>query len=607
MGRCVRLALVLVWAAFACVTLTAATAGRADAQETWLQIEAQPSLAEAEARARAYAGVFPNVTGFRLSSGWYGIMIGPFTPGEAARQLAVLTREKLIPGDSYVPDTGRFRQRFWPVGAGAVTAGPTPEPVPEDSVIGAVPLTDADDGAAAAPPDAAAAAVLPAPPAVDENPREARLSEGALGEDERKLLQTALEWEGFYSGKIDGSFGAGTRTSMGEWQAAQGFDQTGILTTAQRATLVAAYQKDVAAIGLRTVTEDEAGIEIALPLALVKFGRYQPPFVQYDEANGSGFRVMLISQQGDEATLFGLYDIMQTLEIVPLTGERERRRSSFELTGQSDRLQSYTQAELQGGLIKGFTLVWQPRDADRANRVLDAMKSSFKPLGDRALDDSLGQPLAEDRADLMAGLEVRRPKLSRSGFYVSADGLVATTAEAVAACGRITLDVTTEADVALTDAATGLAVLRPRTALAPRATAAFQTALPRLNAEVAVGGYPYGDALDAPVTTFGTLTDLSGLDGEADLRRLSLGARDGDAGGPVLDASGSVLGMLLPLKAGGRVLPQDVRFALDGGRIATMLTGNGMAPAPGERSGSMPAEDLAKLAGGMTVLVSCWE
>jgi peptidoglycan hydrolase-like protein with peptidoglycan-binding domain len=562
------------------------------AQEAWVQIEAQPSLSEAEARARAYSGVFPNVAGYALSTGWYGIMIGPFTPEEAVRQLELLKRERLIPGDSYIAESGRFRERFWPVGAGA---------------LGATPPTDGSDDGTATGPEALSSADPAVPTLPDETPREARASEAALLPEDRQAIQSALQWMGFYTGKIDGAFGAGTRKSMGAWQAAKGYEESGILTTAQRAELTEDYRAEVASIGLETVTSTEAGIEVTLPTALVEFARFQPPFVQYDARNGSGYQVLLISQQGDEATLFGLYDIMQTLEIVPLDGERERKAGAFVLTGKDAEVQSYTQAELRGGLIKGFTLVWPPEDGDRAVRVLEAMKSSFKPTGDRALDDSLGAPLAEDKATLLAGLQVRRPTLSRSGFFLDGTGLVATAADTIAGCGRITIDGLYDADVLTRDPARNLAILTPRQPLAPRATVAFQTSTPRLNAEVAVGGYPYEDALETPVTTFGTLEALSGLDGEAELTRLALTARPGDAGGPVLDSSGALIGMLLPRQTGKRVLPGDVHYALDASAISAALAAQGIVPESVAQSGAMPAEDLSRLASGITVLVSCWE
>ncbi|MDI3336287.1 serine protease [Defluviimonas aestuarii] len=555
----------------------------AEAQETWVQIEAQPSLREGEERARAYSGVFPNVNGFAMTTGWYAVVLGPFTPEEAERQLFLLKSERLIPADSYIATGSRFQSQFWPVGGTA--ALPQPEAPAVDTLTATQPST------------------LP-----DETPNEARRSEALLLAEERRALQEALQWEGFYTGAIDGAFGAGTRRSMGAWQAAMGYEASGILTTAQRAELMAAYQADLAAIGLETVTEDEAGIEIALPLALISFDRYQPPFVHYGEKDGSGFRALLISQKGDRATLSGLYDIMQTLEIVPVSGDRQLNATSFVLTGQNDRLQSYSQAELAGGTIKGFTLVWPTAEADRAARVVDAMKASFRSIGDTALDEGLGTPLAEDHATLMSGLEIRRPALSRSGFYLDGTGLVATTDEVIAECRRLTLDGGIEADTVLHDAATGLAVLKPRTSLAPRAQANLSSG--RVNSEIAVAGFSYQDALDTAVMSFGTLADTRGLGGEEQLTRLSVRTLDGDAGGPVLDATGAVVGMLLPRdKDGSRVLPEDVGLALDGTTIRAALAGAGLVAEPVAETASTAAlapEDLTMLGRDMTVLVSCW-
>ncbi|MGB3314466.1 MAG: serine protease, partial [Albidovulum sp.] len=354
-------------------------------------------------------------------------------------------------------------------------------------------------------------------------------------------------------------------------------------------------------------SETEAGVEITLPMALVEFDRYQPPFVQYRERAGSGFRALLISQKGDQATLAGLYDIMQTLEIVPVNGERRLGATSFVLAGENDSIQSYSQAELKNGTIKGFTLVWPSKDAQMGARAVDVMKAAFRPLGDTALDEGLGEPLAEDHAHLMAGLEVRRPERSRSGFYVSAGGLVATTDDVVAGCGRLTLDGGTEADLALHDDGSGLAILKPRTTLAPRAYARFGAG--RVNAEVAVAGFSYGDALDTAVMTFGTLADTRGLGGEDNQTRLSVRTLDGDAGAAVIDASGDVIGMLLPRNDdAGRVLPDDVGLALDGAAIQSALAAAGLASGTAEvqSSPALAPEDITLLGRDMAVLVSCW-
>ncbi len=583
----------------------ALSAGQSRAEDVWLQIEARPTKAEAEERARAYSGVFDNVRGFALGNGWYGIVLGPFTPEEADRQLRVLKTERMIPRDSFVADTTKFDGAFWPAdGAAAPSPGAPAEEAPAPETATAEPLSDAPAPEVAVP----APTAEPQPDPATESPQEARAAEASLSQADRELVQSALQWNGVYTGKIDGAFGSGTRKSIAAWQEKSGHEPTGVLTSAQRRALTEGYRTEQAALGLETVREEEAGIEITLPGKLVAFKGYEPPFVQYEGKDGSDYKVLLISQQGDENTLFGLYDIMQTLEIVPLQGERERKKSAFVLTGANEHVASYTQAELRGGLIRGFTLVWNPKDAAQAGRVLEAMKASFKPYGDKALDEGLGEPSSTPAADLVSGLQVRKPLLSLSGFYADAAGTVVTSADVIRHCGRLTLDEVHEAELVAEDKATGLAILRPREPLAPPTHAALQVALPRSGVEVAIAGYSYGDALDAPVVTFGTLSGTTGLEGEADRLRLTAHTRDGDAGGPVFDTAGSVIGILLPrTMKDGRVLPDDAVSALKAEPIVAALTAAGITPQTSALSGAMPAEDLTRHGREMTVLVSCWE
>ena len=564
--------------------------------QVWVQIEAMPTLPDAEDRARAYVSEFPNVAGFQLRSGWYAIVIGPFSVAEGAARLGELTRENLVPQDSYIADGSDFRQQFWPNGAQGSTA--------------AADTTAITDPALETPNVVIAAPALTPPPALvpEETKAEARRAEAALPVEDRQALQTALQWFGYYASTIDGDFGPGTRNSMAAWQADNGGDPTGVLTTTQRGTLLAAYGQAQAELGLQTVVETASGIEITLPTALVKFDHYEPPFVHYAQKDGSGVQVILISQPGDQSTLYGLYDILQTLEVVPLGGERNRGERSFTITAKNSKLESYSYAELSGGLIKGYILVWQPSDAERMTRVLAAMQTSFKAFGDTALDPGLA-PMADDaRAGLLSGLEVRRPKFSRTGFFIDATGTVLTTSQAVAQCGRITLEHDKDADVVFSDATSGIAMIKPRVALSPAAIAEFQTAPERIGTEIAVSGYSYEDTLPAPVLTFGALEALQGLNGEPGIKRLSLDTRPGDAGGPILDGTGSVLGMLLPTVVDQKkLLPAGVVFAATAASIATRLASEGIVTAPSTRSGAMAPEDLSNLATGMTVLVSCWD
>jgi peptidoglycan hydrolase-like protein with peptidoglycan-binding domain len=594
MLRLVFACLVACFSLGLCLLSPAPAAAQQTEPQVWIQIEAKPNLTEAEERAAAWQTMFDNVQGYRVGSGWHVIALGPFTRPDAEARLTSLRRENLVPGDSFITDGRGFQASFWPVGAPltdeAATAETAPAPTPE-----------------AAPEATAEAAPLPVIP--DETPEQARASESLLSQSERELLQTALQWFGYYTSGIDGAFGRGTRASMAAWQEAMGYEATGILTTFQRDTLVANYQAEQAALGLATITEPEAGIEVTLPTALVAFDHYEPPFVHYVAKDGSdALRITLISQPGDQSALYGLYDMLQTLEIMPMSGPRERGERSFTLRGESATVTSAAYAELSRGLIKGWIVTWNPAADLPIDRILPAIEASFRPVGDRALDPGIVPMDGATRAGLLSGLEVRKPRLTRSGFFIDAQGRVLTSADAVAQCGRITLDAGTEATVTFTDPTGGIALVTPATPISPPATAEFQLGPDRIGAEIAVAGYSYGDALPAPVLTFGTLQATEGLSGEAGVKRLALTALPGDVGGPVVDNTGAVLGVLLPAATDpARVLPEGVAFAATGPAIAAALQAQGVTLAQAARQGALPPEDLARAAARMTVLVSCWE
>ncbi|MEP4249324.1 serine protease [Tateyamaria sp.] len=585
--------------AFAWVMLVMSVAGVSAQQDVvWVQVEAQPNLATATQRAQDFAANLPDVNGFSLGAGWYGIALGPYTRQDAEQVLRVYRNEGVIPRDSYIALGSSFRQQFWPVGANVLDRGVVDAPL-----TGA--QTDAtEDAPEVATAEAAAPEVAtPTPPPADETPAEAQRSERQLTRAERENLQVMLKWAGVYTSTIDGAFGRGTRNAMAAWQEQKGFDVTGILTTAQRAALLSDYNAVLTDLGLTLIRDETAGIEMMLPGDIVSFEKYEYPFAHYSSTGDVPASILLISQAGDQSTLFGLYDIMQTLDIVPLDGPRERKDTSFVLIGEDATRISESRVSLENGQIKGFTLIWPAGDEERRRRLIAEMERSLVRL------EAVLPPSAtteEQAIDLVSGLEIRAPRLSRSGFFVDRRGTVITTSQAVENCTRITLDTEAEAEIILNDAASGVALLKPTTALAPLAVARFSDVAPRLQSELAVSGYSYEGVLGAPSMTFGTLSDVRGLAGEANIVRLEMGTLPGDAGGPVLDTGGGVLAMLLPDPQSGRALPEGVRFALDRVVLQDVLAQAGLAAASTDSSAPIDPIDLTGEATGMTVLVSCW-
>ena len=566
--------------------LQAQTAG----DVVWVQIEAQPSLGEGLARAQDYAGRLEDVNGFALGNGWYAVALGPYLRADADQVLRVYRAEGLIPRDSYIAFSGAYAEQFFPEGAdvlrlGTALAVPNAPAAPEPTEAAPEPLVSAGSD--------------------PETLAEARLSERLLSLEQRQEIQIALQDAGFYNSTIDGAFGRGTRASMEAWQSANGMAPTGVLTTAQRAALIAQYNAILDGLDLAIVRDTEAGIALQLPTGVVGFDRYEAPFARYEPNGDLPARVLLISQTGDADTLAGLYDILQSLEIVPLDGPRSLSGDGFSILGRNAEIVSETKVSLLEGQIKGFTLIWPAGDETRRTRLLAEMEASFTRL--EGVLEPAPDAGADQQIDLIAGLRVRQPLTSRSGFYVDASGTVVTTADAVQSCTRILLDNAVEARTRAVDAANGLALLEPVTRIAPPGVARFGSQVPRLQSEVAVAGFSYGGRLNAPSMTFGVLEELRGLQGETGVKRLSLNALPGDAGGPVLDEGGNVIGMLLSRPEGDRRLPQDVSFALAGGVIADVLRAAGLRVDQADETAALAPEDITERGLGMTVLVTCWE
>ncbi len=99
---------------------------------------------------------------------------------------------------------------------------------------------------------------------------------------------------------------------------------------------------------------------------------------------------------------------------------------------------------------------------------------------------------------------------------------------------------------------------------------------------------------------------MKGLDGDIRVQRLEVASEPGDAGGPVFNGSGAVMGMLLDREDGARKLPGNVAFAADAPVLAEFLQANGLDAPAADGADEIAPEDLTLLAADMTVLVSCW-
>ncbi len=563
-------------------------------QQRWVQIEAQPSLLEAEAHARDHARSLSDVQAFSIGSGWYAIALGPYPEKLAQETLDLLLAAAAIPSDSFLSSGTNYRQKIWPAGAdNDVTILPSVDPVPEN-----VPTqTDEPVEVIETSPEPSTAMVD------DETPNQARESEAALSQAQKEQLQVMLKWAGFYNSTIDGAFGPGTRSSMAAWQTANNFDATGILTTFQRQTLIGQYNAIFDGLGIEKTVNLTAGIAMDLPLGKVAFSNNAAPLVHYTSPTGGIEHVFMISQAGDQDDLAALFEVLQTLTIIPRDAKATLSNDSFEISGTSTNSQTFVSARLSDGAIKGYGIVWPNGNRELVSRLIARINASFEPrTGAMTAADSQN---VSDGLDLVYGLELRRPLMVRSGVYIGQNGTLITAAESLDLCTSFVIEGEIEAKLVEPNL-NGIAILQPLASMAPPATAFLAFPPNGTGQDVYLTSYPYGGRLNAPTVTKGSVEDLRGLDNDPAKMRLEMPANSNDIGGGVYDQFGGLVGILVSPNASGRILPSETQVAINLPRLIEQGTDIGMRVASTTDT-DLREEALVSALSGPTALIECWE
>ena len=578
-----------------CVAMwMALVAGASVAQDTrWIQIEAQPSLLEAETRARIYAQEFPDTQAHSIGSGWYAITLGPLPEDQADLRMSQLRARAAIPRDSFLATGANYRQRIYPIGP--APAAVTPKQTAEAAVVQeeATQVSVVETAESATPEQS-----ISVP---DETLSEARASEGLLSREEKMDLQRYLQWGGYYNSTIDASFGRGTRRSMAAWQTDNGHEDTGVLTTAQREQLRAQYFAIFDGLGLETHRDLEAGISIDLPKEVVAFDAYAAPLAHFKSQEASSpAHIFLISAAGNRGDLAAIFGVLPTLAIVPMNIEKSLNKDRFVITGEGSTTRAFITASHKGGEIKGFGLIWPNQNEEQFDRLVAHMRKSFDTFSG-TLDPSLSVAINETETEF--GVAIRKPAFVKSAVFVSDQGHAMTDTSDLEQCSALTIGGTYDAEI-IARSETGAGLLSPKSDFNPISYAKLGNAV-RKGDKTFLSSYPYGGRLGLASVTEATVAETTDLSGNAEKFRLDLLAEPGDFGGAVLDQSGNLTGILVSQDDTGRVLPNNVNFAAATEALASMMQSVGLRLSSGA---TQRLDDVALIASAQNILtpIECW-
>jgi S1-C subfamily serine protease len=244
------------------------------------------------------------------------------------------------------------------------------------------------------------------------------------------------------------------------------------------------------------------------------------------------------------------------------------------------------------------------------------------PLNNRVTQLVCSQPLAADKPPNPgapgAPPAQAKPKFATgSGFVVNGAGDVLTNQHVVKSCKAVMIKGMNMAPVAArvdaVDPKNDLALLKIDPAPAAGRPAVFrrQSRPAKLGESIGVIGYPLAGILSTePKATFGQINSVAGANNDYTLLQISAPVQPGNSGGPVLDGSGSVIGVVvsqasIAYAALSGSLPQNINFAIRGDFAQIFLTAHGVKFDTSGSQRKLETDEIAAIGEKSTVLVVC--
>ena len=199
-----------------------------------------------------------------------------------------------------------------------------------------------------------------------------------------------------------------------------------------------------------------------------------------------------------------------------------------------------------------------------------------------------------------------------TAFFVSKEGTALTNSHVVEQCNEIRVGLGRQestARILARDEKNDLALLT--TSIKPALWATWRFLL-RQGDDVVVYGFPLTGLLASGgnVVT-GNVTALSGVANDSRFLQISAPVQPGNSGGPLLDRSGNVVGVVVAKLDALNVamatgdIPQNVNFAIKGSVAAAFLNSQQVAHTEGEGTAALSTPDISERAKTFTAQVVC--
>ena len=475
----------------------------------------------------------------------------------------------------------------------------------------------------------AIAAVLLVPAAsseaftVDQLPLEfdARLLTNA----EKSFLQTGLAFANDYNGLIDGAWGSGTQRALERYEVSNG--RSDFVTNADVLFLALETYDLFEQYGWERHYDSALDMSFLVPTIGFVSGSPSENFVNLELAGtslgysltiGDGWQVQAVHDYTMQQALGEAYQVRR--DTVWITSARTV--SGVTLYTRSDYRQGFWSTVMlsardeDAGMLAAVSGSIQPGYAPSIGISPGVLSTGIETLAKivenetpEAIGPATGAAAQPSPSEDPGGDAGNHAAGFGTGFLVSSNGDFLTNNHVVQGCTGLSID-GVPATLIAQDEGFDLALLR--VSPAPSADpATFAEKPARLNSDVTVVGYPLPDLLGGINVTRGAVTSLKGLGGNSVEMQISAPVQPGNSGGPVVNAGGQVVGVVVAKLDAQMVadaigdIPQNVNFAIRAEIAKLFLYQNGVEPIEVAETAPLPPEDLAEIAQGFTKLVVC--
>jgi len=248
--------------------------------------------------------------------------------------------------------------------------------------------------------------------------------------------------------------------------------------------------------------------------------------------------------------------------------------------------------------------------SQRESSFNESLVKAAKALGGATFSRATGTPPANNDVP-----KDNLPKASGTGFFVNDGGMALTNAHVIRDCSAIRAVLRDGKSVSATvmgvDRENDLALLRTETR--SKAFGQFRISSPvRQGEQIVIYGFPLAGALASTGNlATGIVSALAGLGDDTSKLQISAPIQPGNSGGPVLDQSGHVIGVVVSklnaIKAASITgdIPQNVNFAIKTGVVTAFLEANGADFTAATARKTLTTEDLGDQAKTFTFMIEC--